>query len=269
MQYSKRQRELYLFLYQCQTYTFQWKGFHVRGDRCAERGQSFFFDFSDSYLTEFLQVLAFEEIPSSKSSSSPHNDSTFPQSVIHARSQSQPMPSDQRVFNGAPPIKPKRARAPSDPFLDTPAMSRSTTSYSSQSANTTALLSGSGHDGFDEPPSPIYEDHVSSPPRGDFAFDDSEEDYMRVWTSPDLPDPELLELLKLFPSFVSRRPLPRFPPSSTRHADIEEGEGDDEGLEGKQIHFGTGSIWVSSKQRSDWNEGWWSRFILWWRTLFC
>jgi hypothetical protein len=66
----------------------------------------------------------------------------------------------------------------------------------------------------------------------------------------------------LFPSFVSRRPLPRFPviPHS-RHVDIEEGE--DEGLEGRQLHFGTGSMWASSKQRSDaWKGGWWTRFVI-------
>lgn len=178
------------------------------------------------------------------------------------------MPSDQKPLTSVTTIQPKRARAPSDPFLDTPTLSRSAASYSSQSSgNTTALIGTMGQEGLDEPPSPIFEDHAVSSTRGDFMFDGSEEEYMRIWTSPDLPNPELLELVKVFPSFVSRRPLPRFPPSSPRHVDIE--EGDDEGLEGKQIHFGTGSMWVSSKQRSDWNEGWWTRFILWWRRIFC
>jgi len=102
---------------------------------------------------------------------------------------------------------------------------------------------------------------------------------MRVWTSPDLADPEILQLLKLFPAFVSRRPLPRFPVpmaghATHRHVDIEEGEGEGEeegmNLDGRTIHFGTGSMWVSSKRRSDaWEGGWWTRFVMWWRGLFC
>jgi hypothetical protein len=100
-------------------------------------------------------------------------------------------------------------------------------------------------------------------------YEDDDEQFLRIWTSPDLSNPEILQLLELFPSFVSRRPLPRFPviPQS-RHVDIE--EGDDEGLDGRQLHFGTGAMWVSSKQRSDaWEGGWWTRFVMWWRRLFC
>lgn len=148
-----------------------------------------------------------------------------------------------------------------------PSLSRSvatTSTWTQSSGNTTALLGTLASDGLEEPPSPIFEDHIPSS-RGDL---DDPDEYMRIWTSPDLSNPELLELLKVFPSFVSRRPLPRFPTPSSRHADIEEGDG--EGGEGKRVHFGTGSMWVSSKQRSDeWNGGWWTRFILWWRKVFC
>lgn len=141
-------------------------------------------------------------------------------------------------------------------------------SSSQLSGSPAALLGTMTSDGMEEPPSPIYEDQIVSP-GGDFVYDDSEGEYMRTWTSPDLPNPELLELLKVFPSFISRRPLPRFPvASNTRHADIEEGE--DDGIEGKQIHFGTGSMWISTKQRSDgWEGGWWTIFMLWWRRTFC
>jgi hypothetical protein len=91
---------------------------------------------------------------------------------------------------------------------------------------------------------------------------------MRTWTSPDLANPEILELLKLFPAFVSRRTLPRFPtPQPGRAADIEEGE--DDNMEGKQIRFGTGSMWISVRQRSDgWEGNWWVRFVLWWKRVF-
>lgn len=210
-------------------------------------------------------VLAFEENPFSKRSSNGHG--LFLESPpIHSRSQSQPLPSDQKPHRISSAVQPKRARAPSDPFLDTPVLSRSVASSSSQSSgNTAALLGGLTSDGVEEPTSPIFEDHIASP-RGD-TFDDGDEEYMRIWTSPDLSNPELLELLKLFPSFVSRRPLPRFLRPNPRHPDIEEGEEEEEG---KRVHFGTGSMWVSSKPRSDgWNGGWWTRFILWWRRTFC
>lgn len=93
--------------------------------------------------------------------------------------------------------------------------------------------------------------------------------YLRVWTTPDLPNPEYLSLLTIFPSFITRGSLPRFPVTShPRAADIEEGE-EDRG-EDKEIRFGTGSMWVSVKQRGDgYKGGWWTRFVLWWRRLFC
>jgi hypothetical protein len=220
-----------------------------------------------------LQVLAFEEIPSAKRPSTSNSFGTYRNPpIIHSRSQSQPLSSDQASLTIATTTQPKRARAPSDPFLDTPVLSRSSASSSSQSSgNTTALLTTLTSDGGDEPPSPVSQDgeNPTTPLRGDFLFDDSEEEYLRIWTSPDLCNPEYLNLLKIFPSFITRRPLPRFPAaSSSRQPDIE--EGDEEGVEGKQIRFGTGSMWVGSKQRSDgWEGGWWTRFILWWKKTFC
>lgn len=194
-------------------------------------------------------------------------------SALHARSQSQPLSSLQPPIIHASTVQPKRARAPSDPFLDTPALSRSIGAPSSHisATNTTALLSKSSPDGGEEPSSPItafgFEPVVHSQVEATY---DSDEVSMRIWTSPDLPDPEFLELIKLFPSFVSRRPLARFPnPSNSLHPDLEEGL-DDEVAEGKQIHFGTGSMWVSSKQRTvGWEGGLWTRFLLWWRRILC
>jgi len=111
------------------------------------------------------------------------------------------------------------------------------------------------------------EDELLPPLRSEFVAEDPE-DYLRIWTSPDLPNPELLSLLTVFPAFITRRALPRFSvPPNARAADIEEGE---ERGEGKEIHFGTGSMWISSKPRSDgWQGDWWTRFVLWWRRLFC
>jgi len=207
-------------------------------------------------------VLAFGESPLSRRSSKA--SSLYPEpATIHSRSQSQPLPSDQKPLKISSTIQPKRARAPSDPFLDSTALSRSIVPLSSQSLGTTATLPG---DLMAVGQPTIPEDLVTKP-RG-AIFDDSDEEYIRIWTSPDISNPELLELLKLFPSFVSRRPLPRFPRPNPRHPDIEEGE--EEGSEGKRVHFGTGSMWVSSKPRSEgWNGGWWTRVILWFRRTFC
>jgi len=196
-------------------------------------------------------------------------DSSLPTTIIHSRMQSQPLPSSQAI-NVASSIQAKRARAPSDPFLDAP-QSRSLGS-SSHSPNTESLLASSGTDGEElPPPSPsVAPDGGTAPSPLEEIYGDGDEEYLRIWTSPDLPNPEILRLLDLFPAFVSRRPLPRFPIPKVRHMDVEEGE--DEDLEGRpsSIRFGTGNMWLSSKPRSDsWEGGWWTKFIMWWRKLFC
>ncbi|KAG6872656.1 hypothetical protein C0995_007986 [Termitomyces sp. Mi166 len=206
-------------------------------------------------------VLAFEEISSFKSRNSVGSNPDS--AVVHSRSQ--PLSSDRKPLKISSTVQPKRARAPSDPFLDTLSLSRSVPSAASHSSagTTTALLDGSTPD-----ESPSFEDNVTPVPKGDDFSSGGDEDYLRIWTSSDLSNPELLELLDLFPSFVSRRPLPRFTRPNPRHPDIEEGE--DEDGEGKRVHFGTGSLWISSKPRSPgWEGGWWTRFILWWRRTFC
>jgi len=123
---------------------------------------------------------------------------------------------------------------------------------------------------MDEPPkSPMSPDNVLALLQLENAQEDvEEEEYMRVWTSPDIINPEIPRLLKLFPSFVSCRALPRFTVSTTsRPADIEEGE---YAYAGQRVQFGTGSMWVSSRQRSDgWEGSWWARFVLRWRRIFC
>jgi hypothetical protein len=137
------------------------------------------------------------------------------------------------------------------------------------SANTESLLATAIE--VDEPTSSIgasYGDNPISITQDDITYDDADEQYLRVWTSPDLANPEILQLVKLFPPFVSRRPFPRFSVPNSEHVDIE--EGDDDGLEGRQIQFGTGSMSVSSKQRTDaWEGGWWTRFVMWWKRIFC
>ena len=198
---------------------------------------------------------------------------------MHSRSQSQPLysksPVPARRTNQDTPILAKLPRAPSDPFLDTTPVSRSFTSTitKSSSGNTAVPISASLSD--TDPPSPTtplgeaYD--IFPPPFVDNGFEETEQQYMRTWTSPNLPDPEVLELLKVFPTFISRRTLPRFPPRpppSRRLTDVEEGAEDDDPK--NEIRVGTGQMWVSAQMRSEgWDGGWWVRFKLWWKRLFC
>ena len=93
---------------------------------------------------------------------------------------------------------------------------------------------------------------------------------MRTWTSPDLTNPEILQLLKVFPTFITRRATPRFPNNTpdSRAADLEAGR---ESLAAAgEIRIGTGQMWVSEQPRSDgWEGSWWTRFKKWWHQLFC
>ncbi|KAJ7079150.1 hypothetical protein B0H15DRAFT_804624 [Mycena belliarum] len=178
-------------------------------------------------------VLAFEEAISDKRAS---GVAKYPAvDPAHARSKSQPLTTTSKT------VQPKRARAPSDPFLDTPAPSAST------------------------PPAPPTNAafYVDDPQN---SFDECEEE-MRIWTTPDLPNPEFIDLLRVFPTFITRRALPRFPVAPVPK-DVEEGF--DVAEEGKVLRFGTGTMWVSSLARGDgWEGGWWTRFCLWWKQVFC
>jgi hypothetical protein len=150
---------------------------------------------------------------------------------------------------------------------------------SPHSFGTTALLATIASDSAEEPPSPAasqsaYAEHHLNSARSDrdhpFQTDAEEKESLRVWTSPDLDNPEYLSLLKVFPPFITRRALPRFIVTPNRPSDIEEAE--EERGEGKEIQFGTGTMWISSKSRGDgWNGSWWSRFVSWCRKvlLFC
>ena len=213
-------------------------------------------------------MLGFEDVlsPNSRSSSVSALGSTLP---AHSRVQLQPLPSQPLLYHpGSPPpistkTLAKRSRAPSDPFLDTPPLSRSLATTSSGSQ-------------IGDPP--VTPDDVSvnnvptdlqnlSPSRRD-VFPEIEAQ-SRIWTAPDLTNPEYSSLLRLFPSFTSAKVLPRFPsPSKSRKQDIEEGEEQTE--EPFEIRFGTGMIRLGGPQRTgQWRGGWWARFASWCKTLFC
>ncbi|KAJ3989912.1 hypothetical protein F5890DRAFT_1483509 [Lentinula detonsa] len=202
-------------------------------------------------------VLAFEEVPSSRMSSPPSGEENPDVTLVHSRSRSSFLP-ERKVSDT---LLPKRARAPSDPFLDTPMLSRS---VGSSSSNMTSLLVS---DNSEEPLVPASTFNEDVTPMLETPGDDSEEECMRTWTSPDLTNPEYLNLLKVFPSHITRRTLPYFPVSPKKSSDLEAGL--DDAADGKQVRCGTGTLGISSMQRGDgWEGGWWTRFILWWRRLF-
>lgn len=229
----------------------------------------------------FKGVLGFEESGELKRSQSISGQAPYspftPLSPIHSRSQSSPLPGDSssRARSGkAPPIasttQTKRPRAPSDPFVDTHTPPQLSASYSS--ANTMAQLSTSGSSTADDPSMPStpqteVSDPFRQPLNAQSSLDSADaDDYLRTWIAPDLSNLEYLELLKLFPAFVVRNTLPRFPVTKGRARDIEAGE---EGVR-SEIRIGTGRMWIGHKaRRPGWQGSWWIRFKLWLRTLFC
>ncbi|KAI0268760.1 hypothetical protein BC834DRAFT_821036 [Gloeopeniophorella convolvens] len=230
-------------------------------------------DFMLEAVNVLKGVLGFEESPSKRTSTSTLGSPTHgPSPPVHARSQSQPLSSKPPVpVRRAQPPLAKRPRAPSDPFLDTPSVSQS---YSSSPRSPAVPLSTSLSDTIDDPPSPItppqeMEDIFNPRPAATYGTQELEEEYMRTWTSPDLANPEVLQLLKLFPTFVSRRATPRFPSATDarRSPDLEAGE---EPPAAGEVRVGTGKMWVSARMRTGgWEGTWWTRFKNWWRQLFC
>jgi len=196
---------------------------------------------------------------------------------VHARSQSQPLRSKppipaRRNLAAQDSHLAKRPRAPSDPFLDTPSISRSyTPSPRSSSIPLSASVSDTIEDSSSLNTSPQDLEDIFNPrPAVTYGSQEIDEEYMRTWTSPDLSNPEILQLLKVFPTFITRRATPRFPDNvpDSRPADLETGQ---ESLAtAGEIRIGTGKMWMSEQLRSDgWEGSWWTRFKNWWHQLFC
>jgi hypothetical protein len=181
----------------------------------------------------------------------------------HQRTRSQPVPAFVSQSGSkaiATTTAASRARAPSDPFVDdhTPVLSRSLASSQPRSPTTPT-----GEN--------IPEIAGLLPTLNATADDASEldgEEYTRAWTVPDLPDAEFNALLRLFPTFIGQRQLPRFPVHSGVKDDVEAGGVDD--LDSRSVRFGTGRIWAGSRKRSaGYRGGVWARFVAWWRQMFC
>ena len=174
-----------------------------------------------------------------------------------------------------------RGRAPSDPFLDSNTAS-SLTIHASKSSLSEGMGAVRGTEGGLKGPTPPSNSQINSlllqSANGDHTPSlipeaNEQTDFHRVWTLPDLSNPEFLTLISSFPSFLTRRALPRFPVdsgrrnSSNRNSDVESGGNlpDDREV----LRIGTGSLWIGAQLRTGaWQGSWWERFIAWWRRLF-
>lgn len=163
-----------------------------------------------------------------------------------------------------------RPRSPSDPFLDTPALSRSIATSSSQSGTL------HGHPRLPSDDSADNNEGTETTKKATTFVQpfrpDDDQPHLRVWITPELDNPELQALVSLFPNFISKQSLPRFPLNQTRtrrnEQTLEEGLADMTG-ERKEVSCGTGRIWVGEKLRHGYRGSWWHRFTQWWGRLFC
>jgi hypothetical protein len=105
-----------------------------------------------------------------------------------------------------------------------------------------------------------------------YGSSEIDEELMRIWVSPDLPNLEILQLIKVFPAFITRRATPRFPSESSHshHSlpDLEAGQ--ESSPRAGEIQIGTGKMWISTQPRAEgWDGNWWTKFKNWWHRLFC
>lgn len=125
-----------------------------------------------------------------------------------------------------------------------------------------------------EPPrrSAVNHHHNTQVPSPTSRMDGTEPE-PRTWIAPDLSNPEIMALLRLFPPNITRGAFPRF---TRKKIESPDGEADLEaaigmgGDEREYVRFGTGRMSVSGMERGDgWRGSAWDRFVGWWRRVFC
>ena len=165
-----------------------------------------------------------------------------------------------------------RNRASSDPFLDPYGQTNQRASPGSSNIPlvdpvTPPVLSRDlplEDEGFAEGDSDDEEFHGTSgtvPPK---------DGYLRIWTMPDLSNPEIHAMLGLFPASVTRGAVPRFKSSKAARR---KGGLDEEEMVGTTrdvVVVGTGKMWIGPQLRGDgWDGNWWVRLVGWWKRVFC
>ncbi|THH09124.1 hypothetical protein EW145_g2236 [Phellinidium pouzarii] len=228
-------------------------------------------------------VLGFEEKVASRSSSLRLSDDTN-LSQQHSRSRSEPLSSlllaptssqnrtTMRVHAG-------RSRAPSDPFVDS-----NTIPSTSPRSTSSPFWESRGNSKETVTPLPPTGAQIDAllmrtaggerryaPSLASENFDGSA--YLRAWAAPDLSNPEFISLLASFPTFLTRRTIPRLPvpAKNGKHMkldpDLEEGAFDIADVR-HELRVGTGVLWLGTRERMGaWRGNWWERFRAWWRRL--
>jgi len=116
------------------------------------------------------------------------------------------------------------------------------------------------------------------------------EPHMRIWTVPSyLGNPEIAQILSVFPTNITSGSVPRFRGSSSAkssktrqsgsirsrrgQADLDlEAQGDEEEPldEREYLRHGTGRLFISHLERDEgWRGSMWERLRSWWRRVFC
>lgn len=225
-------------------------------------------------MTNIAQVLGFEESVSIRTASQQSLSDDAALSQLHSRSHSEPLSKSLAVPTrpqklATPPPPSRRSRAPSDPFLDTNSLSHSPSKSKHSTLRSSARnIHVDGGEGYFQPGVMSTTEEFQ-----ERRFDDQEEyGHLRVWTSPDLSNPEFMSLLSVFPAYVSRRTLPRFLATAAKHTtpDLEEGEFDDTEEMRCEVRVGSGVMWIGTRERSDrWRGNLWERLKAWWRQVLC
>jgi len=116
------------------------------------------------------------------------------------------------------------------------------------------------------------------------------EPHMRIWTIPSyLSNPEIAQILSVFPTNITSGSVPRFRGSSgannskTRRSgsirsrrgqvdlDLEAQDDEEEPVDEREyLRHGTGRLFISHLERDEgWRGSMWERLRSWWRRVFC
>lgn len=195
-----------------------------------------------------------------------------------------PAPSSTRLQHITPsnsyssPIAMARDRTSSDPFIDP-----------SRSQGSTLVAMGSSppdHATLAESDQPPWTPTRGRPRTRQHAIDlqnTFSEPHFRVWSFPYfISNPELQQLSALFPSFITKRAIPRFlvgsslsssPRTNSTPRELEEGiigaATREASIGPSEIRVGTGKMRLGEQRRQEgWRGSFWERMRQWFRNLF-
>jgi len=231
-----------------------------------------------------IKALAFEEAAGDFAGSLPEPSDVEDDASDYEGDAFDPAPSSTRLQHITPstsyssPIAVTRDRTASDPFIDP-----------SRSQGSTLVALGSSppdNDTLAESEQAQWTPTRGRPRMRHYTADlqsTFSEPHFRVWTFPNfISNPELQQLSALFPSFITKRSISRFPvgtsltsssKTSPTPRDLEEGIMGFTGLEPSigpgEIRVGTGKLRLSEQRRREgWRGSFWERMRQWFRNIF-